>query len=290
MPTSVVRLLVAALASLVMATAITRISLDAAGPCGDLSKLTAPDAAITLAESVDAGAFTVPVQVNAEAVKALPSFCRVAATLRPTNDSDIKIEVWMPASGWNGKFQAVGNGAFNGSISYAALMSAITRGYAASSTDTGHIGGSASFAIGHPEKVIDFGWRAVHEMTTTAKRIIAAYYGAGPKYSYWNGCSAGGRQALKEAQRFPGDFDGIIAGAPALDWTSRAAQAVRMAQRLEKADAARLLATDRERLHRAVLDACDANDGVEDGLVDDPSRCAFDPKALRCSDSGDARV
>jgi feruloyl esterase len=283
---SVVRLVVAALAWLVIAAAIARVSIDAAGPCGDLSKLTLPGATITLAEGVDAGAFTAPVQVNADAVKALPSFCRVAATLRPTNDSDIKIEVWLPASGWNGKFQAVGNGAFNGSISYAALTSAITRGYAASSTDTGHIGGSASFAIGHPEKVIDFAWRAVHEMTTTAKRIIAAYYSAGPKYSYWNGCSAGGRQAMKEAQRFPDDFDGIVAGAPALDWTSRAAQAVRMAQRLEKTDA-RLLAADRERLHRAVLDTCDSTDGVKDGLLEDPGRCAFDPKSLRCSGSGD---
>ena len=136
----------------------------------------------------------------------------------------------MPASGWNGKFQAVGNGAFNGAIAYPAMTTALARGYATSSTDTGHAGGSASFALGHPEKVIDFGWRAVHEMTAASKKIIAAYYDAGPKFSYWNGCSAGGRQAMKAAQRFPADFDGIIAGAPGLDWTGRAAQAVRVAK------------------------------------------------------------
>ena len=95
------------------------------------------------------------------------------------------------------------------------MMTALARGYATSSTDTGHTGNTAAFAPGHPEKVIDFGWRAVHEMTLAAKQVIAAYYDSGPRYSYWNGCSAGGRQAMKEAQRFPADFDGIIAGAPA---------------------------------------------------------------------------
>ena len=279
---------IGALGALVVAAAIARSSVDAAGSCAAFSKLTLPGATITLAESVDAGGFTPPVQLNADALRALPSFCRIAATLKPTGDSDIKIEVWLPASGWNGKLQAVGNGAFSGSISYSALISAVTRGYAAVSTDTGHSGGSASFALGQPEKVIDFGWRAVHEMTTTAKKIVATYYGDGPKYAYWNGCSAGGRQGMKEAQRFPDDFDGIIAGAPALDWTSRAAQAVRIAQRLENSDAARLLAKDRERLHRAVVDACDPRDGVKDGLLENPSRCTFEPDTLRCTGSDDS--
>jgi tannase/feruloyl esterase len=285
--TSLVRMVIATLASLALAPAIARQSLDAVGSCEALSGLTLPGVIINLAESVQAGAFNAPVQLNGDAVRALPAFCRVAATLKPTSDSDIKIEVWLPASDWNGRFQAVGNGAFNGSIGYTALMAAIRRGYAASSTDTGHTGGSASFALGHPEKVIDFGWRAVHEMTTTAKKIVATYYSAGPKYSYWNGCSAGGRQAMKEAQRFPDDFDGIVAGAPALDWTSRASQAVRIAQHLEKHDAARLLAADRERLHKAVLDACDADDGVKDGLLENPGRCTFDPATLGCHGSDD---
>ena len=151
----------------------------------------------------------------------------------------------MPASNWNGKFQAVGNGAFNGNISYPAMMTALARGYATSSTDTGHTGGGAAWAAGHPEKVIDFGWRAVHEMTVAAKKIIASYYDGGPKFSYWNGCSAGGRQAMKAAQRFPEDFDGIIAGAPGLDWTGRAARAVQVAKMLETNEAARLSSSAR---------------------------------------------
>jgi len=151
----------------------------------------------------------------------LPAFCRVAATLTPSADSDIKIEVWLPTANWNGKFQAVGNGAWNGAIGYPAMADALRRGYATSSTDTGHAGGSASFALGHPEKLIDFAYRSEHEMTVKAKAVVNAFYGSAPKYSYWNGCSAGGRQALKEAQMFPGDFDGIIAGAPGLDWSGR---------------------------------------------------------------------
>src|SRR5439155_105962 len=157
-----------------------------------------------------------------ETIKNLPAFCRVAATLTPTSDSEIKVEVWLPASGWNGKLQAVGNGGWAGSISYPAMGEALRRGYATSSTDTGHSGGNARFALGHPEKLIDYAWRSEHEMTVNAKAIIAAFYGNAPRLSYWNGCSAGGKQALKEAQKFPQDFDGIIAGAPASDWTGRA--------------------------------------------------------------------
>jgi Tannase and feruloyl esterase len=250
--------------------------------CEDLSKLALPHTTITLAQSVEAGGFTPP--GGGRQMSALPAFCRVAATLAPSADSDIKIEVWLPLSGWNGKYQAVGNGAFSGAIGYAAMSSALARGYATSSTDTGHAGGSGSFALGHPEKLIDFGWRAVHEMTSTSKAIIAAYYASAPKHSYWNGCSAGGRQAMMEAQRFPSDFDGIIAGAPGLDWTGRAAQAVRIASALERDESSRLLQPQRELLHRAVIAACDTLDGVKDGLLENPTRCTFDPAAIQCRD------
>jgi len=249
--------------------------------CDDLSKLALPHATITLAQSVEAGGFTPP-GANGRETRALPAFCRVAATLAPSTDSDIKIEVWLPASGWNGKYQAVGNGAFSGAIGYAAMSSALARGYATSSTDTGHAGGGASFALGHPEKVIDFGWRAVHEMTDVSKAFIAAYYASAPKFSYWNGCSAGGRQAMMEAQRFPADFDGIIAGSPGLDWTGRAASAVRIASALERDEPARLLQPQRELLHRAVITACDVLDGVKDGVLENPARCTFDPAVLQC--------
>ncbi len=264
--------------------------LKATASCEGLRLLVLPNATITLARTVDAGAFSptappgggAPPGAAGRSFNAPRAFCRVAATLRPSNDSDIKIEVWMPAVNWNQKFQAVGNGAFNGTIAYPAMMAALGRGYAAASTDTGHVGGSASFGLGHPEKVIDFGWRAVHEMTVISKTIIAAYYEAGPRFSYWNGCSAGGRQAMKEAQHFPADFDGIIAGAPGLDWTGRAAQAVRVAQALQKEEAARLSSEKARLVHAAVLQACDLLDGVKDGLVEDPTRCAFDPAVLQC--------
>ncbi len=262
---------------------------DQAGPasagatCTALGTLRLRNARITLATTVDENA-SVPIPGTTQSVVAPRAFCRVAATLRPSGDSDIKIEVWMPVSGWNQKFQGVGNGGFNGAIAYGPLVAALRRGYAAASTDTGHAGTSASFALGHPEKVVDFGWRAVHEMTVAAKQIVAAYYETAPRLSYWNGCSAGGRQGLKEAQRFPADYDDIVAGAPGLDWTGRAAQAVRIAKVLEADESARLPAAARQRLHRAALAACDAADGLEDGLISSPEHCTFDPASLQCRD------
>ena len=253
--------------------------------CERLSSLAIPNATITVARVVE-GALPADIAVGeSRAARALPAFCRVAATLRPSADSDIKIEVWLPVAGWNGKYEAVGNGAFNGTLAYPAMAAALVRGYATSSTDTGHTGNTASFAAGHPEKVIDFGWRAVHEMTVAAKQIVNSYYGSPLKHAYWNGCSAGGRQALKEAQRFPADFDGIIAGAPGLDWTGRATQAVRIAKALEDPEA-RLTAAQAQLVHRAALDACDANDAIKDGLIDDPAQCRFDPATLECKGAG----
>jgi feruloyl esterase len=250
--------------------------------CAELSSFTLPKGIVTVAEAVAAGQFTPPGGAAAQTANPLPAFCRVAATLKPSADSNIAIEVWLPAGSWNGKLQAVGNGAFNGNVPYGAMMAALRRGYAAAGTDTGHVGGGAQWALGHPEKVIDFGWRAVHEMTVAAKAIVAAHYAAGPRYSYWNGCSAGGRQAMKAAQRFPDDFDGIIAGAPGLDWTGRAAQANRVAKVLSSSDAARLLERERRILHTAVVGACDALDGVKDGLIENPEACTFDPGVLAC--------
>ena len=202
--------------------------------------------------------------------------------MRPSPDSDIKIEVWLPASGWNGKFLAVGNGGWSGAIVYPALATSLLRGYATASTDTGHSGGSGSFALGHPEKLTDFAYRAVHEMTVQAKAIIAAHYGSPARLSYWNGCSSGGKQGLKEAQRFPGDYDGIIAGAPANYWTHLVTQSLWVAQ-ATLTDPARYVPPAKFPLiNKAVLDACDRLDGVKDGLLGDPSQCRFDPAALRC--------
>ena len=249
-----------------LASGSVAVNIEAAGSCEGLTSLKLAATTIT-------------------AAKTEGDACRVSATLTPSSDSDIKMEVWMPVSNWNGKYQAVGNGAFNGTINYGAMKTALSRGYAVSSTDTGHTGGSARFGLGHPEKVIDFGWRAVHETANASKAIIAAYYGGAPKYSYFNGCSAGGRQAMKEAQRFPADFNGIIAGAPGLDWTGRAASANRLAKPLEQNEAARLGAAQREFLHAAVLNACDLLDGVKDGVLENPKKCTFDPGVLECKGS-----
>jgi feruloyl esterase len=278
-----VRNLTGGLCALLLSALFPHPVLQAAGTCGELQMLSLPAARVTGAVLVDQGRFTPPGGESSPGFRSLPSFCRVTATLMPSADSDIKIEVWLPASGWNGKFQAVGNGAFNGTIGYAALAEALSRGYATASTDTGHVGGGAAWALGHPEKVTDFGWRAMHEMTVAAKKIVASHYGTPPRFSYFNGCSAGGRQAMMSAQRFPADFDGIIAGAPGLDWTSRATQAVRVAQTLEQHEPARLLAPHRQLLHRAVVQACDELDGVKDGLLADPKRCTFDPGVLQCT-------
>jgi Tannase and feruloyl esterase len=288
------RLFAGVLSAIVLAVVMPQPSVTAATACDKLTGLTLANTTITLARDVAAGAFTPASEggadeppVNARAFSALPAFCRVAATLKPSNDSDIKVELWMPAANWNGKYQAVGNGAFSGSIAWTAMVAPLARGYATSSTDTGHAGNTAGFALGHPEKTVDFGWRAVHEMTVASKAIIAAYYDSGPRLSYWNGCSAGGRQALKEAQRFPADYDGIIAGAPGLDWTGRASQAVRGAQLLTD-ERARLSPAKAQLLHKAVVDACDALDGLKDGLLADPTRCTFDPAVLQCQGTDEA--
>jgi feruloyl esterase len=217
------------------------LTTTAAQSCESLASLRLPNTIITLARSVPAGAFkpekplTLPGR-PAPAYDQLPAFCRVAATIKPTRDSDIKFEVWLPLTGWNGKFQAVGNGAWSGQIWHRNMVGALARNYATANTDTGHEGDpqDASFALGHPEKLIDFGHRAVHEMTVKSKAIITAYYGNGPRFSYWNGCSSGGKQGLKEAQRFPLDYDGIVAGAPGNFQTHLAASGVWIAQATHK--------------------------------------------------------
>jgi feruloyl esterase len=254
----------------------------AAGSCEGLMSLKLPAATITQAKTQPASPADVKTITGPGRAVSTPEYCSVAATLRPSSDSEIKMEIWMPVSGWNGKYQAVGNGAFNGTIGYPAMTAALSRGYATSSTDTGHTGGGAAWAVGHPEKVIDFGWRAMHETAVASKAIIDAYYGGAPKFSYFNGCSAGGRQAMKAAQRFPADFNGIIAGAPGLDWTGRSAQAVRVAKHLELNEAGRLGEPQRRLLHAAVLGACDLLDGVKDGVLENPKQCKFDPGVIEC--------
>src|SRR5437867_4468272 len=201
----------------------------------------------------------------------------------------------MPLANWNGKFQAVGNGGWAGSITYSAgvggiergMAQALMRGYATASTDTGHTGNTAAPMLGHPEKLVDYAYRAVHEMTVASKAILAAFYGQPAILSYFNGCSTGGRQALTEAQRFPDDYDGIIAGAAANPKTHLDAWRIWMAQAMFKDEASVIPVTKFPMIHKAVLAACDAIDGLKDGLIDDPTKCHFDPQVLECK-SGDA--
>jgi feruloyl esterase len=243
---------------------------------------------VTAAATVPAGQFAPPGRGALPAFASLPAFCRVAATLTPTGDSDIRIEVWLPAEGWNGKFLGVGNGGWAGSISYPALADAVRRGYAAASTDTGHTGdgADASFALGHPERLVDFGYRAVHEMTVAAKAFVAAFYERAPRYSYWSGCSTGGKQGLTEAQRYPGDYDGIVAGAPANNWT-RLMIGLLWYGRATLTDPAGFIPQEKlSLLNRAALAACDAADGVTDGVIENPAACRFDPQVLACKGEG----
>jgi feruloyl esterase len=262
--------------------------------CESLRTLSLPNVTITTATGVAAGPFQPPGTPAPPAVM-LPAHCRVGAVLTPSSDSHIEIEIWMPAENWNGKFEAVGNGGWAGVITYGSgapqamaiprnMAFALSEGYATASTDTGHVndGTQAKFAAGHPEKLIDFGYRAVHEMTVTSKAVIAAFYGNGPRLSYWNGCSTGGRQALIEAQRFPEDFDGIVAGAPANFMTHLSAGHLAAAQATHQGEPGNMPIDKLRLLHDAVVRACDALDGVHDGRLQDPMRCTFDVKQLAC--------
>src|SRR5262245_1363070 len=269
---------------------IFSVSPLSAASCESLAGLKLTDTTITAAQSVAAGAF-VPAGGGGRGGGAqfsdLPAFCRVAATIKPTPDSDIKIEVWLPSANWNGKFEAVGNGGWNGNIDQNALATGVRRAYATASTDTGQEGGGGPW-MQNQNKLIDFGYRAVHEMSEKGKAIIAAFYGNNARLSYFNGCSAGGRQALKAAQKFPQDFDGVVAGAPALNTTGRAAYSVWVAQNDHKTEESYLPQSKFALVHDAVLEACDAKDAVKDRVLENPRLCKFDPKVLQCtaSDAG----
>ena len=290
-----------------------------AATCDSLTSLPLSNAHVLSAQMVAAGAFTPPpapgrggrgaAPAEGEGVPAagraargggrgnatnpfaaLPAFCRVSAMLMPSSDSDIRIEVWLPeAATWNGKFQAVGNGGWAGTIAYPAMAAALAAGYATTSTDTGHVGNTASFALGHPEKVIDFGYRAVHEMTVQAKALVNGYYTSAPKYSYFNGCSLGGRQGITEAQRYPADFDGIVAGAVAWGGMDRFAGVVINNSAMQRTSGAYIPPEKYPAVHDAVLEACDGLDGVKDGVLENPLACHFDPKVLQCK-AGDDTV
>ncbi len=273
----------------VVLTLLAPCAVAHAGACETLAKQTAPTVSIESAEAFTGGRFTPSAGpagpwMGGE-LTGLPGFCRVVVRFQPTPDSDIHAEIWLPLTTWNGKFLAVGSGGWGGSIDQQGLAEGLRRGYVTSATDDGHRGSGGAFVLGHPQKFIDFAYRAEHEMTVEAKVLIKTFYGRSPRYSYWQGCSGGGREGLLQAARYPEEFDGVIAGDPAN--VRRNAWALWLANRTFKDADARIPATKYPLIHSAVLAACDARDGVKDGLIDDPSACQVDFHALLCK-AGDA--
>jgi feruloyl esterase len=276
------RLGVAVVALLLLSAPGSELRAQGTGtPCDRLTALTIPDTRITGAAEVPAGPFVPPGEKSGPT---LPAFCRVEGMSTPTPDSAIRFEVWMPPQGaWNGKLQAVGTTGFLGAIDYGAMSEALLRGYAAAGTDAGHVGGDLRFAEGHPEKIVDFSYRAIHLTAEVAKLVIRNHEGRAPDFSYFNGCNTGGHQGMSEAQRFPHDFDGIIAGMPANDRINEIAAYLYVWQ-VSHPDGKNLLpAASLHTLGQAVMKACDGLDGVTDGVIDNPPACRFDPKVLTCS-------
>jgi hypothetical protein len=274
----------AALPAAVLALSAMACAAPAAMDCAGLVGLKLANAAIASAQAVPAGAFTPPGRAESRIpvpYTALPAFCRVAGIITPAADSTIQFEVWLPAAGWNRKLQGVGNGGFAGSMPYSSFGLPLSRGYAVAGTDTGHTGIDAAWAVGHPAKVIDFGYRAIHETAVQAKAIIRAFYGADPAHSYFSSCSNGGRQGLMEAQRYPQDYDGIIAGAPANNWVHHFAGFVWDLKALTE-PGAYIPSKKLPAIEQAALAACDRSDGVSDGVIDRPTACRFDPAVLLC--------
>ncbi len=263
------------------------------GACAKLANLKIPNVTITSATAFPAGRYKPPAGSGGDDADAfaskLPGFCRVMAKATPSADSDIAIEIWLPLEGWNGRLQGTGNGGFAGSYDTQELAAFLSKGYAVAATDTGHTASfiDAKWALGHSEKVADFGYRAIHEMTRVAKLVVAQFYGSSASHSYFAACSDGGREALMEAQRYPEDYDGILAGAPANNWTLLLTSAVTDTQALTAAPASFIPQKKISTIAQAVLAQCDALDGVRDGILNDPRQCKFDPATIECKNGAD---
>ena len=265
---------------------------SAAESCEKLTSLLFPDATIVSAESVPAGPFQLEKQPFGPGVATsvmVPAFCRVKLAIKP----DINVEVWMPVNDWNGKLHGVGNQGSAGTIIYLdvsglgglgdGLIPALQQGYAAVSSDGGHHSQGYEWATGHPELVVDWGYRATHEMTVKAKTLIKSFYGMEARLSYFTGCSNAGRMALMEVQRYPEDYDGVIAGAPDSYFTgSIAGNAVWTALATLKDPESYVPIAKLPAIADAVEEKCDAKDGVKDKILSDPERCHFDPIELLC--------
>lgn len=274
------------LATLLMLPATT---VSAAVRCEELTSVPIPGTTIASAQRVAAGTFAAPADNAREAAArarqfaALPSFCRVVLTARPSADSDIRIEVWLPETGWNNRLQAVGDGGLAGSIPMPLMAEALAEGYATAGTDTGHVGGTADFMPAHPEKLVDFAYRSTHEMAVASKALVTAFYGTAPRWSYYNACSGGGRHAITSAQRFPADFDGIVAGAASWNQARLDAGRIGINLTVNRSPESAIPASKYPMVYAAVLKACDMKDGVADGVIENPRACNFDYASLTCA-------
>ena len=283
------------------APAVGHAATSPEASCADLAKLAVPDATFTATEVVAAGTYKMPasplgrlstasgMNVAGHITEAAnPAFCRIAATLKPSGDSNIKVEVWLPLNGWNGKYLGVGNFGWAGSFMLSGMVTGLGEGYAVASTDTGHDsstpeGQGGRFSLGHPEKMIDYAYRADHLMTVDAKAVIKAFYGKGPAKSYWIGCSLGGLEGLIEAKRYPADYDGIVAGAPPNPIVNFNAEQLWAGWLTNRNPSLQISKEKFTLLHKAVLAACGTPEvGQKQGFVEQPDKCAFTPQQLLC--------
>jgi hypothetical protein len=276
----------------ILLTAITTTAWGAS--CESLISLGLPDITITSAATVTAGNFRLPAGPAAPFAN-LPAFCRVAGTIRPTSDSLIHFETWMPLNDWNGRFHGIGNLGMSGEIPYAypffSMAAALAAGYATGGTDTGHtapIFGDTDWAFGHPEKVLDFAHRGIHLMTVASKALIHTFHRNSPRYSYFAGCSTGGAQGLAEAQLYPLDYNGILVVAPANYYTQLHSLLLWSTDAVGRNPATRIPESLLPVIDAAILRACDALDGVSDGVLEDPRRCRFELASLRCTGTNTA--
>ncbi len=277
----------------VLLLAVSTLTLAAAAradhrslSCAQLASLTFEgNTMVTAAGDVTSGTLVTPA---GQTLTNLPPFCRVQGVSAPSSDSHIYFEVWLPSRTWNGKFLSSGEGGYVGALNYTrlgldgGLDELLRRGYATTSTDTGHVSSDTWWAIGHPERIVDYFYRAKHLVTVAAKGLVKAYYGRPASHSYFNSCSNGGRQGFMEAQRYPDDYDGIVVGAPWNFQSHSNAGFVWNAQALSAAGAA-IPVAKLPAIAAAVLAQCDGFDGLVDGVIADPRRCPFIPATLACT-------
>ncbi len=260
-----------------------------AATCESLASVELPNAKVTSAELVEAGKFILPgVQPaggRGPRFDDLPAFRRVLATLRPSSDSDIKTEFWFPVANWNGRLQPTAAGVFLGSINYAGMAGILRNGSATATSDNGHEGGSGSFALGHPEKLKDFAYRAGHETVADGKILTKAFYGNGPSLTLMNECGGGGRTSLVEVQRYQDDLDLAMVGGLDSDTTHHVLGQMWVWQTTHQNAESSIPPEKYSVLNKAALAACDAHDGAKDGLIQDPTKCKFDPAVVECKNA-----